>query len=352
MSYSFTCNGKQGATVTLGSPGKQELLLRNQTFREYVYNNHAYWYDFALKKKHEVQPSDIILVSGFVKTSEWALNIFGNSSKSHEFSVEATVGDFVSADFSVAADAHFDMPMVKRAGPPKRSPIPTAAPNVTIEDVPDVADAGSSEADGDALAGEDVAADNNTPTNASPSANALTSTAPIQTNAPGSAQAIAPVASANSLPSNQCLFLRYYVVSDRPLRGAVVKELPGRHTGQQEYAADMCCFPFTCFPMPGFCKRKPRPPRKPKRKPVVAEENGRENEHGGDGGGGGGIEMVDLAGTTPADVHLAEVPAADDQVSSLYVLENVLQLTRVVDGRSYAACIEPVDRCDGSNRRR
>lgn len=250
MSYTFTCNGKQGATVVLGSPGKQELVLRNQAFRKYVYDNHAYWYDFAIMKKHEVEPSDIILVSGFIKTSEWALNIFGKSSKAHEFSLSATVGDFVSADFALSADAEFDMAPVKRAGPPKR--------------------ATEASVDGKATA---------------------------------------------TMPPNQCLFLRYYVVSDRPLRGAVVKELPGRHTGQTEYADAMCCIPFCCLPVPSICRRRPRPRRKPKKRPVAAANDNPDNEEEH------GVEMQNLVGATQQPSHVEEVPLDTDHVCNNHLTE-------------------------------
>lgn len=177
----------------MGGPAKQELVLKNKIFRQYVYDNHAYWYEFAEKKGLEVEFGDIILVSGFVKTSEWALSVFGKSTKAHEFSVKATVGNFGGADFSVAEDTEFDMPMQRRCGPKRPS-----AGKTQSADTPD------------------------------------------------------------GMPSNQCLFLRYYRVYDRLLFDQVA-ELPDLG------AAAMCCIPCCCLPFPSFCRRKPRPRRRHKK---------------------------------------------------------------------------------------
>lgn len=126
-----------------------------------------------------------------MKTSEWAVSAFGSCNRAHAFSIKASVGQFAFANFSVSADSEFDIPMVNRSGP-KRP----------------------------------------------------TSHAPIA-GSPG------PI----SLPSDQCLFLRYYVVVNRLLGRRLVQELPKRRRPEQGYLAAMCCLPLSFLSVPSMFKR-------------------------------------------------------------------------------------------------
>lgn len=182
MSYSFTWNGKRGATAILGHPGKQEMYLKNLLFREYVFVHHAAWYKFAREQGYDVEPIDIVLVSGWVKTSEWALSAFEKTSGSHELSFSASAGQFSSATFKLTKTTDVEAPMFKRSGPPASS-TSSVSHRPSADDV---------------------------------------------------------------LPSDQCLFLRYYMVSDKHLGRHAVQELPRRHQAFQ-CLDDLCCASCGCF---------------------------------------------------------------------------------------------------------
>lgn len=116
-SYAFNCQGTKGAIAVLGGCGRQERILRNRTFYDYIRRYHSSWCAFAESKGHMLQPSAIVLVSGYVKTSEWALATINNYQRSHSLSFSASVGAYASAKFRYSADRDVQMSMEQRCGP-------------------------------------------------------------------------------------------------------------------------------------------------------------------------------------------------------------------------------------------
>ncbi|GJE89743.1 hypothetical protein PsYK624_058490 [Phanerochaete sordida] len=125
--YTFSCNSSRGAVAVLGDSGHQEWYLRNRSFREYIAKYHSSWYDFALAKDHDIAPESLVLVSGWLKTSEWAIATFANQGKGHDISLNACAGSFASAAFEVSAGIEVQTSLEQRAGPPKISSAPVTS---------------------------------------------------------------------------------------------------------------------------------------------------------------------------------------------------------------------------------
>lgn len=95
---------------------------------EYMVKHLGSWCEFSRKKASWLIPANIILVVGFVKTSEWALTAFDNGKKGHSISIQATVGDFGSAKVSGTSRKQVSWEPFKNAGPSKLRAQATMAP--------------------------------------------------------------------------------------------------------------------------------------------------------------------------------------------------------------------------------
>ncbi|GJE88442.1 hypothetical protein PsYK624_045250 [Phanerochaete sordida] len=116
-SYSFSCHGSKGAVTVLGGFGHQEWYISNRAFWEYIAAHHSSWCTYAKEKGFLVRSDAIVLVSGWLKTTNWALAAISNSSTAHEFSISASAGSYASASFEVTAGSAVQMSWVTRCGP-------------------------------------------------------------------------------------------------------------------------------------------------------------------------------------------------------------------------------------------
>ena len=105
--------------AVLGASGTQCKVLRNAAFTSYMRRYHTSWHAFALRKRAAVQVSEIILVSGWVKTSDWALAAVVDYSRSHEILFQAGVESFASARFHAVFTSEGQMSMEQRCRPPR-----------------------------------------------------------------------------------------------------------------------------------------------------------------------------------------------------------------------------------------
>lgn len=118
--YTFSCHGSRGAIAVLGDFGCQQKVLNNHSFRNYIRDNHSSWCTFAAGKGHVLEDSSIILVSGWVKTSEWALATVNNYGSSHSISFSATAGAYASSKFQFSTSNDVQMSVTQRCGPRRR----------------------------------------------------------------------------------------------------------------------------------------------------------------------------------------------------------------------------------------
>ncbi|EKM58725.1 uncharacterized protein PHACADRAFT_182971 [Phanerochaete carnosa HHB-10118-sp] len=66
---------------------------------------------------YPVPPEAIILVSSWLKTTEWAVAAVSNYGKAHEFSFSACAGSYASAGFEVSKGTDVQMSVEQRSGP-------------------------------------------------------------------------------------------------------------------------------------------------------------------------------------------------------------------------------------------
>ena len=103
--------------AVLGDVGTEARVLRNFAFSRYMKAYHSSWCAFAYGKGYALHPSDLVLVYGWLKTSEWALAAFTNQGRTHEISFSAEAGAFAAARFGVTYGTDVHVSMQTRAGP-------------------------------------------------------------------------------------------------------------------------------------------------------------------------------------------------------------------------------------------
>ncbi|KAI0685048.1 hypothetical protein BC835DRAFT_1291221 [Cytidiella melzeri] len=121
LGYRFSCAHDQGALLILKSPASQEVVHPNCAFRDYMRLHHDTWCEFARARGLDIEPDHIILVRGWVKTSEWAVAAFTDSGKNHEVHFDAQAGPFAKASFSVSYSSAVSTSVEHRTGPVKGS---------------------------------------------------------------------------------------------------------------------------------------------------------------------------------------------------------------------------------------
>ena len=125
LSYTFSCHENRGAIAILEDTAKQERAVRSLAFRQYICHHHASWYALAKKLDVYVQPSDLVLVYGCVKTSAWALATFSSNNSDHKLSLSVSGPSFPSAKFEASGHQDVNMSMEQRAGPQRPPSTPT-----------------------------------------------------------------------------------------------------------------------------------------------------------------------------------------------------------------------------------
>lgn len=115
LSYEFNCSGKQGAIALLGDSAQQKRVVRSGAFRQYMLDNHQSWHKFAIQSDFDVRLQDIILVSGWVKTTDWAVATFFNQTRTHNLSISASYAPIAGAKFSVSSTKLATVPIEQRS---------------------------------------------------------------------------------------------------------------------------------------------------------------------------------------------------------------------------------------------
>ena len=67
----------EGASLRVEPYARRGVMEPNREIEEYLLKYHRLWYDVALSEKRRIRdPSDIVFVTGWVKTSQWAMAVF------------------------------------------------------------------------------------------------------------------------------------------------------------------------------------------------------------------------------------------------------------------------------------
>ncbi|KIM76680.1 hypothetical protein PILCRDRAFT_12564 [Piloderma croceum F 1598] len=80
--FSFECSHQQGALLIMGGDAYREDASNQLDFSEYIIKHHRSWLDFAHSLGCDLSLSDLILVDGCDKTSEWACAAWSGKSSS------------------------------------------------------------------------------------------------------------------------------------------------------------------------------------------------------------------------------------------------------------------------------
>lgn len=94
--------------LTLRDGGIQHKVNRSAPFSKYIYDHHLSWHKFATKRGYDLRVEDIVLVSGCVKTSGWALAAYSDQESGGSFSVSLSAsGLFTFSPNYNTEDKHY-----------------------------------------------------------------------------------------------------------------------------------------------------------------------------------------------------------------------------------------------------
>lgn len=96
----------------------REKLHPSKDLKHYIVQNHACWHRFAQDTLGlDVDYSKIVFVSGWVKTSRWAMASAMNCTREGEIVFGGSFGAVAGASFTVSAKTDKSMSVEHRAGP-------------------------------------------------------------------------------------------------------------------------------------------------------------------------------------------------------------------------------------------
>jgi hypothetical protein len=87
--FSFECSLQQGALLIMGDVAYRENAVDKKRFSDYIIQHYRSWLDFAEVLGRDVSLSDLILVNGCDKTSEWACAAWSEKTQSVSLSFVA-----------------------------------------------------------------------------------------------------------------------------------------------------------------------------------------------------------------------------------------------------------------------
>ena len=173
----------------MGDVAYRQDAVEKRHYAQYILTHHDSWFSFAKKNGRNIDVSDLILVTGCDKTSDWACAAFSKTSKSASASLQ--VGGFVQGGLRVWGRWEHEGSVFSNEGP--RSLVPPTQPDIPAN-LPE-----------------------NTSTHSETSWTSLLKPlkgvfqSPQDAESPkSSGTPVCPLA-----PSNQCVFLRGYRVCDR-----------------------------------------------------------------------------------------------------------------------------------------
>lgn len=95
----------------------RKAVRPNRVFEDYIIRHHESWYTLANDRKLHIRREDILLVSGWIKTSAWAVAALVGEGQSHAFSLGAEGLSVAQAHFEVERSAEVEMSVLQRSGP-------------------------------------------------------------------------------------------------------------------------------------------------------------------------------------------------------------------------------------------
>lgn len=97
----------------------QEILIPKERFIEYMRKNHDSWYAFAREKDCILNPEDVFMVRGWVKSSAWAVAAFMGGDHTQEIQFVAQAGSLTLLSISLAFSSATSVSCQHRVHTPK-----------------------------------------------------------------------------------------------------------------------------------------------------------------------------------------------------------------------------------------
>lgn len=120
LQYSFACSADQGAFLVLKDRAAKRAVQSNKRFPRYMKQHHLSWNALAIKDELLIDKESIILVHGWVKTSDWAVGAFTRNVKSHQVSVTGNFATFANAGFQFDVTKAYAGSIGRRTGPDRK----------------------------------------------------------------------------------------------------------------------------------------------------------------------------------------------------------------------------------------
>ncbi|KAI0073694.1 hypothetical protein K474DRAFT_172069 [Panus rudis PR-1116 ss-1] len=114
------CSKDQGAFLILQTSGFQKKVVENEWIGEYMINHREEWHNFAKRHRLGVSKNDFVLISGFVKTTNWALGAFSKRSVEMTIDVSGELGPTAQAGINVEIGNRSYSSVQPRVGPSSR----------------------------------------------------------------------------------------------------------------------------------------------------------------------------------------------------------------------------------------
>ena len=120
ISHRFECTASEGAILVPGSEITALYVQANDAWFDYVRANYESWFTFATAKGRRINLGDIILVSGYMKASSWAVAAVSSGGSLHAISCGVDGPGLAFAKFYIERSTGTHTSFDQRAGP-KRS---------------------------------------------------------------------------------------------------------------------------------------------------------------------------------------------------------------------------------------
>ena len=118
MSFGYACRADQGALLVLKSQARKEYMIDNKYIRNYILRHHDAWCNYAQDVLGLlVEPSQIIFINGWVKTSaDWMATVFTSSDTALHASATGSVANAGGLSLNYSRERSDSGPRVTRHG--------------------------------------------------------------------------------------------------------------------------------------------------------------------------------------------------------------------------------------------
>ncbi|KAL4245168.1 hypothetical protein ABKN59_009889 [Abortiporus biennis] len=124
MSVDFSCSSEQGAILVMPYYASSRAVRPNREFIEYFKRNKASWYDTAVNNwSLDVQPEDLILIRGWIKTTEFSLAAIAQKRYAYWFFPDREIDTFREMA-GMKFQPNSAQIIQYRTGPHRRTPYP------------------------------------------------------------------------------------------------------------------------------------------------------------------------------------------------------------------------------------